>query len=330
MTCTYSETKRVEIFGYLTQFTEVTLKQRNEFINDGSIIVVNGNIGVGKSSLCKNLATHFNENGKPAFVAKEMVMKVWLEKYYENPKKWAGEFQNNQLNLCTNAINVAHARCDTENKIAIVDRSPTGNACFFLANLDNIDQDHRDLYVEGFLRCGPYLRSKAVYLDACVDTIYARIQQRIQEEPNRASEKGISKEYLYALDEMMILVELFLYYKTKLPIMFLRWEDYSADPKQIAQLICDSKNCCKSGLELGSPNSHNNNNWKEMKNWLLKASYKDLKERVRILSVIPTVTTATIKTAVEPLTSFLRKEVRSTIIDIPTEILVSPLGEKVN
>jgi len=246
------------------------------------------------------LATYFNKNGRPAFVAKEMVMKIWLEKYYNDPKKWAGEFQNNQLNLCTNAIKVAHARCDTENKIAIVDRSPTGNACFFLANLDNIDQDHRDLYVEGFRRCGPYLRSKAVYLDACVDTVYARIQQRIQEEPNRASEKGISKEYLYALDEMMILVELFLYYKTKLPIMFLRWEDYNADPKQIAQLICDSQN--QRNPVPGSPNSNSNRNtgnWKEMETWLLKASYKELKERVQILSVIPNVITATTTTSIE-------------------------------
>ena len=328
MTCTYSETNRREFFSYLTRFTEATLKQRNDFINDGTIIGVDGQIGVGKSNLCKNLAAYYNgiDAKHQAFVAKEMVMKGWLEKYYKNPKKWAGEFQNNQLNLCTNAINVAHARCDTENKIAIVDRTPIGNACFFLANLENIDQDHRDLYVEGFIRCGPYLQSKVVYLDACVDTVYDRIQQRIAKNPQRASEKNISKEYLYALDEMMILVELFLYYKTKLPIMFLRWEDYSADPKQIAQLICDSKNCCKSGLELGSPNNHSNNNWKEMKNWLLKASYKDLKERVRILSVIPNVSNATVD-----IPSFLAEKVCTTAaIDIPVGCLSSPLGEKVN
>ena len=293
MAATYSESKRQVIFEYLTQFTAVAFEERSDFINDGSIIVVNGNIGVGKSSLCKNLAAYFNKNGRPAFVAKEMVMTGWLEKYYKNPKKWAGEFQNNQLNLCTNAINVAHARCDTEDKIAIVDRSPTGNACFFLANLDNIDQDHRDLYVEGFRRCGPYLRSKAVYLDACIDTVYARIQQRIQQEPNRASEKGISKEYLYALDEMMILVELFLYYKTKLPIMFLRWEDYNADPQQIARLICNGQN--QRNPVPGSPNNNHRNtgNWKEMETWLLKASYKELKERVQILSVIPITTSST-------------------------------------
>ncbi len=327
MTCTYSETNRREFFSYLTQFTEVTLKQRNDFIYNGTIIGVDGQIGVGKSNLCKNLAAYYNgiDAKHQAFVAEEMVMKGWLEKYYENPKKWAGEFQNNQLNLCTNAIKVAHARCDTENKIAIVDRTPIGNACFFLANLENIDQDHRDLYVEGFIRCGPYLQSKVVYLDACVDTVYDRIQQRIAKNPQRASEKNISKEYLYALDEMMILVELFLYYKTKLPIMFLRWEDYNADPKQIAQLICDSKSCRQPGLELGSPNSHNSNNWKEMKNWLLKASYKDLKERVRILSVIPSVSNAT--TTPSPLGE---KVCTTAAIDIPAGPLSSPLGEKVN
>jgi len=42
MTCTYSETKRQVIFGYLTQFTAAaTIEERNDFINLGSIFVVN-------------------------------------------------------------------------------------------------------------------------------------------------------------------------------------------------------------------------------------------------------------------------------------------------
>ena len=292
MTSTYSKIKRKEIFSYMVRFTADTLKKRNDFLFDGSLICIDGGIGAGKSKLCENLAAHFNESNQCAFVAKEAVMKGWIDRFYLNPKKWAGEFQINQLNLCTNAVNVAHARCDTEGKIAIVDRSPIGNACFFLANLEIIDQDHRELYVEGFERSGPYLHSKVIYLDACVDTLYDRIQQRVQEQPIiRASEKKISKEYLYALDEMMILVELFLYYKTKLPIMFLRWEDYSADPKHVIQLIYQQSRGTSAEFD------QNKNNWKETEAWLLRASYKDLKERVRILSVIPNVVATTTTTA---------------------------------
>ena len=250
------------------------LTKRDDKTHKGLIIGVNGNIGVGKSYLCKLLATHFKKNGKPTFVAKEVVLKRWLDKFYGDPKKWAGEFQNNQLNLCANSINVAHARCDTENKIAIVDRTPIGNGCFFFANLENIDQDHRELYEDSFSRCGPYLHSKVVYLDASVDTIYQRIMSR-----GRESEKNISKEYLRSLDEMMILVELFLHYRGTVPVTFLQWEDYSVSANDVADMIT-------LGAVNGTTEAKVMMDWEKTKDWLLKADYGALKAKIRELSLV--------------------------------------------
>ncbi len=290
MTSSYPEGQRKRVFAHLERLSRATTSfaRRNDEIHKGSVLCVDGNIGVGKSSLCRNLAIHFQGTGRKAFVAKEMVLKGWLETFYEDQKKWAAEFQNNQLNLCINAINVAHARCDTEDTIAIVDRSPVGNDCFFLTQRmkDHIDDKHAKLYEESFARCGPYMYSRAIYLDACVDTIYDRIQARIRSEPARQSEKNITKEYLRSLDEMMILVELFLYYKGVLPVTFLRWEDYTTPSSELMDLISRQR-CLRNTTT--TTNSSRNGEWKSTEAWLLKASYQELKGRVRELCLdIPT------------------------------------------
>ncbi len=287
MTSSYSEAQRERVFAHLERLSRATTSfaRRNDEIHKGSVLCVDGNIGVGKSSLCRNLATHFQGTGRKAFVAKETVLKGWLETFYGDQKKWAAEFQNNQLNLCINAINVAHARCDTENAIAIVDRSPVGNDCFFLTQRmkENIDDKHTKLYEESFTRCGPYMYSRAIYLDACVDTIYGRIQARIRSDPARQSEKNITKEYLRSLDEMMILVELFLHYKGVLPVTFLRWEDYTTPSSELMDLIGRQQRL-RNTTATSSRNGERSRCWRP---WLLKASYQELKERVSELSLVP-------------------------------------------
>jgi len=88
------------------------------------------------------------------------------------------------------------------------------------------------------------------------------------------SEKKITKDYLRSLDEMMILVELFLHYRGLVPVTFLDWEDYSGFPGEIAKVI---------RLDKHDPSKKE---WKKLKDWLIKADYATLKDQIRSLCLV--------------------------------------------
>ncbi len=173
------------------------------------LIIIEGNIGVGKSTLSNKLAEEYNfklfEEG--ADTNKEFV--EYLNLYYKDPKRYALEMQfwlmSTRFRQHQEALNHIHKTGQT----CIMDRSIYGDTVFakrnFLdGNISKLGYDsylkHRDVMLQ-FLMV-PQL---TLYLDATPETCLERINMR-----NRTSENGIPLEYLKGIDSLYneLLVEL--------------------------------------------------------------------------------------------------------------------------
>lgn len=142
------------------------------------MIVLAGMIGVGKSSYTEMMARHFNSK---AFY-EEVDYNPILDKFYEDPKRWAFSLQIYFLNTRFQAIKEA-----SSNPLNVLDRSIYEDALFtkvnyLQGNMSEIDLNiYNDLLhdmmqeIEGLPKKAPDL---LVYLEADFDTILAHIKKR--------------------------------------------------------------------------------------------------------------------------------------------------------
>ena len=173
------------------------------------LIIIEGNIGVGKSTLSKKLAEEYDfklfEEG--ADTNKEFV--EYLNLYYKDPKRYALEMQFWLMSTRFRQHQEALRHIHTTGQTCIMDRSIYGDTVFAKRNfLDgNISQlgydsylKHRDVMLQ-FLMV-PQL---TLYLDADPKTCLDRVNMR-----NRTSESGIPLEYLQGINDLYqeLLVEL--------------------------------------------------------------------------------------------------------------------------
>lgn len=145
------------------------------------MIVLAGMIGVGKSSYTEMIARHLDSK---AFY-EEVDYNPILDKFYEDPKKWAFSLQIYFLNTRFQAIKEA-----SSNPLNVLDRSIYEDALFthvnnLQGNISDIDLDiYMDLLhdmmeeIDGLPKKSPDL---LVYLEADFDTILAHIKKRGRE-----------------------------------------------------------------------------------------------------------------------------------------------------
>lgn len=161
------------------------------------IINIDGLIGAGKSTLIKRLKVLFP---KEIFI-EETVDDILplLKNYYDNPKKYAYEFQLTMLcrkyDLYLNAIE--HNRSA---KFIFFDRSPMHDKvfCRYHVEQNNITKEEYGEYLillNKFIADMERHNMYNIYIDTDIDTCLYRIRLR-----NRGNESsGITKEYMLKL-----------------------------------------------------------------------------------------------------------------------------------
>jgi deoxyadenosine/deoxycytidine kinase len=163
----------------------------------GSIILLDGNIGSGKTNLCSKLTSYLNEVGLSAQHFDEEIDDDFLELFLSDMRKHAFAFQlwtlSSRLNIYLRAMDFAHRL----NGVSIVDRSVIGDLSFARMHYEsgNISADEWKIY--GIMLNKSRLSNPLclLYLDVSAETSMKRIQTR-----NRGSESSTyTLEYLESL-----------------------------------------------------------------------------------------------------------------------------------
>ena len=155
-------------------------------------IGIAGNIGVGKTTMTKELASTFNL--KPVF--ESVVDNPYLSDFYKDMNRWSFNLQIYFLqHRFSSQIEISKSTSGV-----IQDRTIYEDVEIFAKNLHDIgsmsDRDW-ETYKNLFKNMIQFLRKPdiIVYLQASTDTLISRIKNR-----NREFEKNIDIEYLYRLN----------------------------------------------------------------------------------------------------------------------------------
>jgi deoxyadenosine/deoxycytidine kinase len=168
------------------------------------LISIEGNIGAGKSTLVRTLQEKYKDDSRIVFLqepvnvwesVKNAEGKTILQKFYEDPKKYAFSFQvlafTTRLHNIQKAIATAPADC----KAIIMERSLEADKYIFASMLhaggtmDSIEYQIYKMYSQDALDA--YKVDKIIWLSTPPKECGARIQKR-----KRDGEDDISMEYL--------------------------------------------------------------------------------------------------------------------------------------
>lgn len=192
--------------------------------NSSGYIIVEGNIGVGKSTFSRLLAEAFGKLGYRAAYLPEPDEKTnpFLADYYSDPKANAYKMQMHLLHQRFKSTRYAQAAALAGRGWFILDRSYYGDICF--ANVQVGDGFFTKAEAESYLDAHRNMRefieppTVALFLHAHPDTCNRRICKRA-----RDCEKGIDPGYLCSLQDEIDKLERVL--STRCPVLSLDWED---------------------------------------------------------------------------------------------------------
>ena len=168
---------------------------------NGGMIIVEGNIGAGKSTFAQHLARALDGEYLPEPADGT---NPYLEDYYRNPARWAFEMQMFLLTRRYRAQKYAQGKVRHKGGFVVLDRSYYGDVCF--ANVQRQLGYFRELDYETYLShhadMKVNLEPPAMAIFLCVDTSVCkeRINRRLSEKEGRKCESGISLDYLDRLD----------------------------------------------------------------------------------------------------------------------------------
>lgn len=171
-------------------------------------IIIEGLIGVGKTTLCTSLAQHYNGE---ALLEPAEGRNPYLALYYKDPQRWGYTMQTYLLAARYRAHQAAQSlvladRCDV-----ISDRSIYGDRVFarMLYDMDYITQDeyHTYMSLSKDMCCGCLYPTCFLHLRATPQIALQRITQRQHEITGRDCESAITLDYMQRLadgiDEMI-------------------------------------------------------------------------------------------------------------------------------
>jgi deoxyadenosine/deoxycytidine kinase len=159
-------------------------------VNRGRYLVIEGPIGVGKTSLGKLLAREL----KARLVLESAEENPFLPRFYQNPRQYAFSTQIFfLLNRYQHQLSLQQP--DLFQQTTITDYFLAKDRIFARVNLDN---DEWNLYHQIYQMLELHLPPPdlVIYLQAETDVLMERIQKRA-----RAYEREIAREYLHRLNE---------------------------------------------------------------------------------------------------------------------------------
>jgi len=217
-----NETKRIDVGGrekYIPLCRECMIQHTSPILFK---IAVLGNIGSGKSTLCKNLEVHFNTTTTifseklKNFYGKTKVFfetpnQTHLAEFYEDKKKNWYWFQNEMVQKRLLTINELN---DFKEGLVILDRWVEED-CLFPANLYKnkiADKKRYDIYKSLFdilIKTAPKVYF-FIYLKNSPETCFANLQKR-----NNQSESKVPLDYITSLGKLYDEFENFMKSKYK-------------------------------------------------------------------------------------------------------------------
>ena len=169
---------------------------------NGGVIIVEGNIGAGKSTFAQHLADAL---GGEYLAEPADGTNPYLEDYYRDSARWAFDMQMFLLTRRYRAQKYAQSKVRYNGSgFVVMDRSYYGDVCF--ANVQRqlgfFSQRDYDTYLCHHTDMKTLLEppAMAIFLDVSVDVCKERINKRLSEKEGRKCESDISLDYLKRLD----------------------------------------------------------------------------------------------------------------------------------
>ena len=169
---------------------------------NGGVIIVEGNIGAGKSTFAQYLAEALNGE----YLAEpDEKTNPYLADYYTDPARWAFEVQMFLLTRRFRAQRYAQSKVRHQGGgFVVLDRSYYGDVCFanVQRELGYFSQRDYDTYLCHHTDMKTQLEppAMAIFLNVSVDVCKSRIDRRLSEKKGRACESDISLDYLRLLE----------------------------------------------------------------------------------------------------------------------------------
>ncbi len=156
-----------------------------------NFIIIEGNIGAGKTTLAHMLSKHFNAR----LILEEFADNPFLPKFYENQQQYAFPLELFFMAERYKQLKDLLQTKDMFQHITIADYLFT--KCLLFAKVNLTDDEFR-LYQKLFDILNPQIIQPdiLIYLHSPVNKLQQNIKKR-----NRAYEQGISNEYLFDLQE---------------------------------------------------------------------------------------------------------------------------------
>lgn len=230
-------------------------------MNDFGVVILEGNIGAGKSSLAKLLAAELEGEFIPEPADGD---NPFLELYYKDPARWSYTMQTHLLSCRYRAHLYAQAKAlYMRAGWAVMDRSYFGDSCF--ANVQKklglfSEAEYESYYhLHKDMQAGLLYPTAAIFLKTSPQTSAARISKRMTENTGRACESAIDLDYLKLLDAEIDALAAELKARG-VPVLILDWdqdlshEALATAAKGIAGLIREmAKEHAPSWLGLAAP-----------------------------------------------------------------------------
>lgn len=168
----------------------------------GKVIGIEGNIGVGKTTICYKLKEHLEKHGYNVKVYEEFVDPFTLEEFIENIKTATPIFQLSMLSKRKEIHINAFKESRSKGTICIIDRTLVGDFIFAQVNKEHFSDRQWKRYLDA-LKIDLPKPDHIVLMDAPVKTCIKRIMKR-----DRVGEDGYNEAYIQTLHDEHQKIEL--------------------------------------------------------------------------------------------------------------------------
>lgn len=229
---------------YISRVRRPDLQDIMEDDTPRRVIALEGDIGVGKSTLCNKFKAQFPQT---VAIYREQTNELFLRLFYSNPSKYGFAFQWGMLKSRLYQLKLAqhdvkHGRKPPKS-FFFWDRSMIGDYIFALWNhlLGSISRQEMEVYESEFggsvkeLAAVPFLTD--IHLFVLLNDEPARCKWRVEQSRKNPSEQGIPLSYYEGIDDIHFYLFVFKLMVDRIrPAIVINWGQYH-DAEKTMRLI---------------------------------------------------------------------------------------------